>query len=107
MMSTLLSLREELLLRKLERTLSLPRAFGLVGEVLQAVNTGLLGAGTDNRAPSMEPLPSADDFRKTLLIDCPPSGGSLENEKRCLPTVLSGESKTSNTLSGDCMFSLT
>ena len=106
-MSTLLSLREELLLRKFERTLSFPRAIGLVGEVEQAVSTGLLGAGTDNRAPSQEPLPSADDLRNMLLIDWPPSGGSLENEERCLPTVLSGESNTSNTLSGDCMLSHT
>ena len=57
---TLLSLRELLLLSRLERTLSLPRAFGLVGEVEQAVSTGL-GAGKDNPNPWLEPLPSADE----------------------------------------------
>lgn len=67
-MSTLLSLREELLLSRFGRALSLPRAFGLVGEVQQAVSTGL-GAGTDNRAPSMELLTSAVDRRSMLFID--------------------------------------
>ena len=62
MTSTLLSLRELLLLSRLERTLSLPRAFGLVGEVVQAVSTGL-GAGKDSPIPSIERLPSADSRR--------------------------------------------
>lgn len=104
---TLLSLRELLLLSRLERIFSLPRAFGLVGEVEQAVSTGL-EAGKDSLITSIERLLSADDRSTTLLTNWPPSGGSLGKDERCLTDVLSGDSRdaTSNTLSGDCMLSL-
>ena len=49
---TLLSVRELLRLSRLDRTLILPSGFGLVGEVGQAVRTGLI--------PSPEPRLSVE-----------------------------------------------
>lgn len=63
---TLLSLRELLRLSKLLRTRILPRGFGLVGEVGQAVSTGL-EAGKETLIPSPEVLVSVENCWQLAL----------------------------------------
>lgn len=103
---TLLSFKELLRLSRLERTLNLPCCFGLVGEVGQAVRTGL-EAGKEHIMPSHELLISVENCWQLTLTARLARGGSLEKHGLSFTTV-SGESRdrTSRTLRGDWLLSL-